>query len=55
MYNMKARAENRCNSIDLFLNESIAQLFSLAHTQILEQLQNGNYLNKVFNIIQSRY
>ena len=37
MDKMKTRAENRCNSIDLFLNERIAQLFSPAPTQILEQ------------------
>jgi hypothetical protein len=36
--NLKARAENRCNSIDLLLNECFAQLFSLAHTQNLEAL-----------------
>jgi two-component system NtrC family sensor kinase len=54
MDNMKTRAENRCNSIDLFLNERIAQLTSLANTQTLEQLKNEDYLNRVFNIIQSR-
>ncbi len=54
MDNMKTRAENRCNSIDLFLNERIAQLTSLANTQTLEQLKNEDYLSKVFNIIQSR-
>jgi two-component system NtrC family sensor kinase len=54
MDHMKTRAENRCNSIDLFLNERIAQLYSVAHTQTLQQLQNEDYLNKVFNIIQSR-
>ena len=54
MDNMKTRAENRCNSIDLFLNERLAQLTSLANTQSLEQLKNEEYLSKVFNIIQSR-
>lgn len=54
MDNMKTRAENRCNSIDLFLNERISQLTSLANTQSLEQLKNEEYLSKVFNIIQSR-
>ena len=29
MDNMKTRAENRCNSIDLLLNERLAQLFRL--------------------------
>jgi two-component system NtrC family sensor kinase len=54
MDSMKTRAENRCNSIDLFLNERISQLTSLANTQTLEQLKNEEYLSKVFNIIQSR-
>ncbi len=54
MDSMKTRAENRCNSIDLFLNERIAQLTSLANTQSLQQLKNEEYLSKVFNIIQSR-
>jgi hypothetical protein len=38
MDNMKTRAENRCNSINLLPHERLAQLFRLAHTQILEQL-----------------
>lgn len=54
MDSMKTRAENRCNSIDLFLNERISQLTSLANTQSLQQLKNEEYLSKVFNIIQAR-
>jgi two-component system NtrC family sensor kinase len=54
MENMKTRAENRCNSVDLFLEERIAQLTSVANTQSLEQLRNEDYLGKVFNIMQSR-
>lgn len=49
MGKMKTRVENRCNSIDLFLN-GIAPLFSPAHTQTLEQLQNEDSLNEVLNI-----
>jgi hypothetical protein len=47
MGKMKTRAENRCNSIDLFLN-GIAPPFSPAHTQDPEQLQNEDYLNEVY-------
>jgi two-component system NtrC family sensor kinase len=54
MDNMVSRAENRSSSIDLFLNERISQLTSLANTQTLEQLRNEEYLNRVFNIMQSR-
>jgi two-component system NtrC family sensor kinase len=54
MDNMKTLAENRASSIDLFLEERISQLTSLANTQSLQQLKNEDYLDKVFNIIQTR-
>ena len=54
MDNMKTLAENRASSIDLFLEERISQLTGLANTQSLQQLQNEDYLNKIFNIIQTR-
>jgi two-component system NtrC family sensor kinase len=53
MENMKTLAENRASSIDLFLEERISQLTSLANTNSLQQLQNEDYLNRVFNIIQT--
>jgi two-component system NtrC family sensor kinase len=52
--NMKTLAENRAASIDLFLEERISQLTGLAHTHTLQQLQDEDYLNRVFNIIQTR-
>ncbi len=54
MDNMKTLAENRASSIDLFLEERISQLIGLANTHSVEQLQNEEYLSKVFNIIQTR-
>jgi two-component system NtrC family sensor kinase len=54
MDDMKTRAVNRCSSIDLFLDERISQLTSLANTQTLDQLKNEDYLGRVFNIIQTR-
>jgi two-component system, NtrC family, sensor kinase len=54
MDNMKTLAENRASSIDLFLEERISQLTGLANTHSVQQLQNEDYLNKVFNIIQTR-
>jgi two-component system, NtrC family, sensor kinase len=54
MDNMKTLAENRAGSVDLFLDERISQLTSLAHTHSIEQLKNEDYLSKVFNIIQTR-
>jgi two-component system NtrC family sensor kinase len=52
--NMKTLAENRASSIDLFLEERISQLTGLANTHALQQLQNEDYLSKVFNVIQTR-
>lgn len=52
--NMKTLAENRAGSVDLFLDERISQLTGLANTHSIEQLQNEDYLNKVFNIMQTR-
>ena len=52
--NMKTLVENRCSSIDLFFDERISQLTSLANTHSAAQLQNEDYLHRVFNIIQTR-
>jgi two-component system NtrC family sensor kinase len=52
--NMKTLAENRCSSIDLFFDERISQLMALANTHSVEQLQNEDYLHRVFNVIQTR-
>ena len=54
MGDMKTLAENRSSSIDLFLEERISQLASLAHTIPLEQLQDEARLEKIFNTIQAR-
>ena len=54
MDNMKTLAENRAASLDLFLEERISQFTGLAQHSIPGQLQNEDYLNRVFNIIQTR-
>ncbi len=54
MENMKTLAENRASSLDLFFDERISQLMSLANTHELQQLRDEDYLHKVFNIIQAR-
>jgi two-component system NtrC family sensor kinase len=54
MDNLKTLAENRCSSIDLFLNERISYLTLLARTHSRQQMKNEEYLSKVFNLIQSR-
>jgi len=52
--NMKTLVENRCSSIDLFFDERVSQLISLANTHSVEDLKNEDYLHRVFNIIQTR-
>ncbi len=51
---LKTLAENRVSSVDLFFDEIISQLTTLANTNSLESLRNEDYLNRVFNIIQTR-
>jgi len=52
--NLKTLVENRCSAVDLFFEERLSQLISLANTHTLERLADEDYLNKVFNIIQTR-
>jgi two-component system NtrC family sensor kinase len=54
MESLKTLTENRQGAIDLFFEERVAQLTTLANTHSLERLQNEDYLNKVFNIMQAR-
>jgi two-component system NtrC family sensor kinase len=54
MEDLKTLVENRRGSLDLFFDERLAQLTTLANTQSLDQLKNEDYLHKVFNIVQSR-
>lgn len=51
---LRTLAENRRASLDLFLEERVAQLTTLAGTHSLEKLKDEDYLHKVFNIIQAR-
>jgi two-component system NtrC family sensor kinase len=51
---LRTLAANRQGSLDLFLEERISQLATLANTSTLAQLSNEEYLNRVFNIMQSR-
>jgi two-component system NtrC family sensor kinase len=51
---LKTLAENRVGAIDLFFDERISQLTTLANTNPLAKLRDEDYLNRVFNIIQTR-
>jgi two-component system, NtrC family, sensor kinase len=54
MESIQTLAENRRNSIDLFFDERLSQLHTLAYTQAFEQLKNERYLEQVFTLMQSR-
>jgi two-component system, NtrC family, sensor kinase len=54
MENLKTLAENRRSALDLFFDERISQLVTIAHTHSLKQLTDENYLNRIFNIMQTR-
>jgi two-component system NtrC family sensor kinase len=52
--NLNTLVENRTSATDLFFDERISQLITLAHTHALDQLNNEAYLNKIFNTMQTR-
>lgn len=51
---VRTMAQNRVNSVELFLEERIAQLVTVANTHTYEQLRNEQYLQKVFKVMQHR-
>lgn len=51
---IRTLAENRRSAIELFFEERIAQLTTVANTHTLNQLTDEAYLKSVFNIMQSR-
>lgn len=54
MESIQTFVTNRRNAIDLFLEERVSQLYTLAYTQTFEQLKNERYLDQVFTLIQSK-
>jgi len=54
MENLKTLVENRRSAMDLFFDERVSQLVTMAHTHSLKQVADENFLNKVFNIMQTR-
>ncbi|MEW6348322.1 MAG: ATP-binding protein [Thermodesulfobacteriota bacterium] len=46
--------QNRRNSLELFFNERISQLLTVAHAETLDRMKDETYLAKVFNVMQSR-
>jgi two-component system, NtrC family, sensor kinase len=54
MDSLRTLVENRRNAIDLFLDERVSQLVTLANTQTYAQLSDKEYLDRVFTLMQSR-
>jgi two-component system NtrC family sensor kinase len=54
MESLRTLADNRVGAVNLFFDERISQLTTLANTSSLAQLKDEDYLNRVFNIIQAR-
>jgi two-component system, NtrC family, sensor kinase len=51
---LRTLAENRRSAIELFFEERIGQLTTVANTHTLKQLTDEGYLKSVFNTMQSR-
>jgi two-component system NtrC family sensor kinase len=54
MEGLRTMAENRRDAIDLFLDERIAQLYTLANTSSFENLSKEGELDRVFTLMQVR-
>jgi two-component system, NtrC family, sensor kinase len=52
--NLKTLAENRRSALDLFFDERVSQLATIAHTHSLKQLGDETYLDKLFYTMQTR-
>ena len=52
--NLKTLVENRRSSMDLFFDERVSQLVTIANTHTLKQLGEETYLNKIFKTMQTR-
>lgn len=50
----RTMAQNRRSALELFIDERIAQLVTVANTHSMKQLLDEKYLDKVFNAMQSR-
>lgn len=51
---LRNTAENRRDAIDLFFNERIAQLYTVANSNTFADLTNETYLGKLFDIMHAK-
>lgn len=54
LQSLRGLLENRRDAIDLFFDERISQISTVAYTHTLEQLRDEAYLEQLFRLIQSR-
>jgi len=52
--NIPNSVENQKNTIDLFFNERIAQLYTVANTNTFEELTDESSLNKIFDVMHAK-
>lgn len=52
--NIKVMVESRRQTIDLFLEERVSQLMSLAYSNTFDRITDTKYLENLFNYIQGR-
>jgi two-component system, NtrC family, sensor kinase len=51
---LRNRVDNRRDAIDLFFDERVSQLHTLANAHSFDQLKDEGYLNRVFTLMQMR-
>ena len=51
---LRSSVENRRDAIDLFFNERIAQLFTVANTNTFTELTDEAYLGRVFEVMHAK-
>ena len=52
--NLHSRVEGRRDTVDLFLNERIAQIYTVAHTNTIEELANEENLGRIFATMHAK-
>ena len=51
---LRNTVDNQQDTIDLFLSERIAQLYTIANTNTFQQLTDENYLNRIFDVMHAK-
>ena len=52
--NLQNRIEGRRDTVDLFLNERVAQIYIVAQTNKVQDLADEVYLNRIFSIMHTK-